>query len=216
MSWQEPPPDTHNGVLRYYTVSVFEEATRTNTLLNTSGSITHFTVPSLHPYYLYRVRVAAATVGLGPYSSPITFLMPETGEGNRSKLKWVFIKKFLLLICSLYHSFILSKAPTDSPQNLAGRPLSSRSIYIQWTSPPVEYQNGQIDYYTISCVEIDSARTLYTYTSSVTNITVSNLHPYYTYDCNVSAVTVSPGPFSTIISIATLEDSKYLIFICFL
>ena len=79
VSWQAPPTNTQNGVLRYYIVKVLEVATGTVTLLNTSDNSVQYTVQTLHPYYVYDVRVAAGTIGLGPYSSADIIRMPEAG-----------------------------------------------------------------------------------------------------------------------------------------
>ena len=44
---------------------------------DTSDSTDHWTVTALHPYYTYRVQVAAVTVGLGPFTEPVAVQMPE-------------------------------------------------------------------------------------------------------------------------------------------
>ena len=80
ISWQAPPPDSQNGEIRYYTIKMLEEETDTQTWLSTSNSSTNITVESLHPYYSYRVSVAAFSVGLGPYSLQTSVQMPEAGE----------------------------------------------------------------------------------------------------------------------------------------
>jgi len=41
---------------------------------------TSVTIPSLHPFYNYKCKVAAVTIGEGPYSVELTITMPE--EGN--------------------------------------------------------------------------------------------------------------------------------------
>ena len=67
-----------NGEITFYAINVVEVATGTLTLWNTSD---HFlTVEPLHPYYEYQVSVAAATVGLGPYSPERIVRMPEAGQ----------------------------------------------------------------------------------------------------------------------------------------
>ena len=78
ISWQAPPLDMRNGEITFYAINVVEVATGTLTLWNTSD---HFlTVEPLHPYYEYQVSVAAATVGLGPYSPERIVRMPEAGQ----------------------------------------------------------------------------------------------------------------------------------------
>ena len=72
--------ETQNGEIRYYVVKVIEEVTMAETLLNTSDDSTVFFLDELHPYYHYIVTVAAASVGIGPFSSQSTVHMPATGQ----------------------------------------------------------------------------------------------------------------------------------------
>ncbi len=66
LSWVDPPPEHHNGVIRNYSIIVRE--------LNTDNSIqlvsqtTDQSFDSLHPNYNYSIQVAAVTVIAGPYS----------------------------------------------------------------------------------------------------------------------------------------------------
>ena len=66
LSWIDPPPEHHNGVIRNYSIIVRE--------LNTGHSIqlvshtTHQSFDSLHPNYNYSIQIAAVTVVAGPYS----------------------------------------------------------------------------------------------------------------------------------------------------
>ena len=75
VSWQAPPKEMQNGMIRYYTIQTLEVATGALTYWN--ASLLNFTVESLHPYYEYQVSVAAATVGLGPFSPEMIVIMPE-------------------------------------------------------------------------------------------------------------------------------------------
>ena len=85
--------------------------------------------------------------------------------------------------------------------------MSSMAINIHWDPPPLEHHNGEIDNYTILCNETNTGWTWQTHVPApVTSINITHLHPYYTYHCSVSAVTVGHGPFTTTISITTLED----------
>lgn len=68
-SWEPPLPDTQNGVIDSYTVTVFEDTT--NLVLQTHQNVTStsITLTGLHPAYSYTLSVAAYTVELGPVSS---------------------------------------------------------------------------------------------------------------------------------------------------
>ena len=94
---------------------------------------------------------------------------------------------------------------------MRGRALTSTSILVQWDPPLVEHQNGEIESYIIICIEQNTGRTLRLDTTPITNVTISELHPFYSYVCNVSAVTVDSGPFSDTINVTTLEDGTYII-----
>ena len=95
-----------------------------------------------------------------------------------------------------------------------GEAISSTSIQLEWEPPPHEHHNGEIDYYTVLCLEIETGVTQSRYTTPSTEITISGLHPFYTYSCNISAVTVGPGPSSEI-SITTLEDGTItIVYLC--
>ena len=46
---------------------------------------------SLHPSYTYRCRIAAYTVGLGPYSPPIDIVTDEEGNENSTQANFSVI-----------------------------------------------------------------------------------------------------------------------------
>ena len=85
VSWLPPTTEEQNGVIRSYSVSVQNIATANLTLW--TSSLLNITIESLHPYYEYKIAVAAKTVALGPYSSFETVTMPESG---------IFITKYLI------------------------------------------------------------------------------------------------------------------------
>ena len=71
----------------------------------------------------------------------------------------------------------------------------------------MEYQNGVVDYYLITVVEVETGVET-NYTSLSTTYYVSSLHPAYTYLCTVAAYTVGLGPFSSYIVVATAEHRE--------
>ena len=75
ISWQPPLEDQRNGVIRHYHISLLESSTGRQWSLITVS--TDHLLDFLHPYYLYSVRVAAYTVGLGPYSQALEFTTAE-------------------------------------------------------------------------------------------------------------------------------------------
>lgn len=97
--------------------------------------------------------------------------------------------------------------PSSPPEEVRGSAQSSTSINIQWDPPLPEHQNGEIDSYIVLCT--GTGGTMSRHTTSNTQITIDDLHPYYTYSCNVSAVTVAMGPFTHTIDVKTLEDGTF-------
>lgn len=80
MSWEPPPPDLQNGIIRKYTVKVANCRTGNVFLLNTTKPETQ--VGMLHPYYhycLYSFAVSAVTVEPGPFSDNVTVRDAPTG-----------------------------------------------------------------------------------------------------------------------------------------
>ena len=79
VQWLAPNPHNQNGVIREYKIEVVESK---------SGNVTYFivqsilqiTVNNLHPYYVYHIRVAAVTVGIGPYSIEVSTQLLEAGQ----------------------------------------------------------------------------------------------------------------------------------------
>ena len=66
MSWDIPPVESHNGILREYAViiqTVLTQEEQTYTTMNK-----YFNATGLVPYTTYRVKVAAVTVEAGPFT----------------------------------------------------------------------------------------------------------------------------------------------------
>ena len=108
ISWQAPPPDTQNGEIRFYIIGVLEVDTGTQSSYNTSNNSNNFTLQSLHPYYLYHISVAAATVGLGPYSPVETIRMQETGLFSvmRGEFYWTMCMDIVVVVAALSGKFV--------------------------------------------------------------------------------------------------------------
>ena len=89
--------------------------------------------------------------------------------------------------------------------------VDSRSISLRWEPPPPENQNGDIQYYIISVMVIESGEQ-FRVLSNTANQTIDDLHPFYTYSILISAVTTDSGPSSPPLIIKTLEDSKLMLY----
>lgn len=79
LSWNPPLFEDTNGLIQYYAILVTEVDTNTS-LPPMNSFTTQITLSSLHPYYVYKCKVAAYTTGIGPYTSPITVQLNQEGE----------------------------------------------------------------------------------------------------------------------------------------
>ena len=102
---------------------------------------------------------------------------------------------------------LLIIAPSASVLNLSAQAVDSKTIFISWIPPLFIHQNGMIRSYTVFVTETNTG-IVYNYSSSTTNVTVSQLHPYFTYSCAVSPVTVKPGPLSSPAYVTTYQDGR--------
>ena len=86
LEWSPPPPDTHNGVIRSYTILLLEQDTGLTTRYEATN--TSLSIASLHPFYVYQCQVQAFTVRHGPLSEPVFITTWE--EGKSSTLYFYF------------------------------------------------------------------------------------------------------------------------------
>ncbi len=80
ISWNPPPFEQQNGLIRYYLVYLTD--INGNTLeLQTNDNSTDFTIENVVPVHNnYTVSLAAFTIGVGPSSSALTISLPESGK----------------------------------------------------------------------------------------------------------------------------------------
>ena len=114
------------------------------------------------------------------------------------------------IIISYVSNYIIfaTIAPSGSPLSLTSQKTST-SLTLSWDPPANESQNGVIRQYIIKILEDDTSATT-EYNSSVSIITITDLHPYYTYKCSVAAETVDIGPYTAVLTVQLDEDSKGL------
>lgn len=97
LTWNAPPFEETNGIIRYYMIRVSELETGTSFFVTSNE--TEVTIPELHPYYTYECNVAAYTIDLGPYSTSITIQLLEEGE----TLHFYTINLAFFVLLSKYH-----------------------------------------------------------------------------------------------------------------
>ena len=59
---------------------IVTEVDTSTTFTPRTSIVNQITYNNLHPYYIYECIVAAYTVGLGPYTSPITIQLDQEGK----------------------------------------------------------------------------------------------------------------------------------------
>ena len=77
--WEPPPLDTHNGIIRRYTIDIFISETRENIFKLRTDNLTSMVLTDLHPYYTYTFQIAAVTIAAGPQSVAVTARTSESG-----------------------------------------------------------------------------------------------------------------------------------------
>ena len=76
LQWVAPAVQYHNGIIREYWINVTNSIIETMEVIETG---TTAIITSLIPSFTYHFSVAAYTVGVGPYNSPVVITMPESG-----------------------------------------------------------------------------------------------------------------------------------------
>lgn len=75
LSWTPLSAEHVNGIILFYLVDVTEVITNTSWTFHAVRDVIN--IGPLHPYYTYRCRVAAFTIGVGPYTP---FFYVNSGE----------------------------------------------------------------------------------------------------------------------------------------
>lgn len=187
ISWSPPNLNATNGVIRHYKVSIIDIATGSGQTLTTADS--HLTIPMLIPFTAYSVRVAAFTIGTGPYSRPINITTAEDSKLN--------ITLTILLL--------LFPVPSDPPKNFDTTTNGSNSLILKWSPPNTP--NGIIRYYQITVLDQTNS-TVFHFNTTELELTVNNLLSFTKYTCYVSAFTIAAGP-AAVLTIMTQESGNY-------
>ncbi len=105
-------------------------------------------------------------------------------------------------------------APSGPPKSLSVSVQSAQSIELNWQPPSPSDQNGVITGYIIVVTPLITGISQRLITAVTTTLLVPNLAPYTNYICIVAAMTaIGRGPFTTVITVQTLEAGKLVIFI---
>ena len=108
---------------------------------------------------------------------------------------------------SLY-PFSFAIAPVHPPASIRVVNVTSTSIGLSWIPPRKLFANGVIRHYIIQINETNTGKNYSVQTSSQPVRIFGDLHPYYTYRLSIQAMTVATGPWSSPITVTTLQDGK--------
>ena len=75
VQWNPPLPHDHNGLIRYYTITLIEITT--NTYLTSNSTDLFIQFENLHPHYDYSFSISAVTIGLGPSNNGMFILLED-------------------------------------------------------------------------------------------------------------------------------------------
>ena len=80
LSWNPPPIEHHNGIIREYVVNATEENTGREFYIMTRSPAVEFQLWFLHPHYNYTLAVAAITTSVGPFSYSVEVVTSTARE----------------------------------------------------------------------------------------------------------------------------------------
>lgn len=80
VSWEPPHIHLQNGIISSYTITALELRTNVTRSFVLSHLYSSYIISGLHPYYDYRISVAAYTVALGPSSVTLVITLQDCKE----------------------------------------------------------------------------------------------------------------------------------------
>lgn len=188
VSWMPPLKNQQNGIIQYYVLRLVEGNQYKRKEVN--GSNMGYTIVNeLHPFYTYKVSVAAFTIAMGPFSNYTEVTLPQDGK--------LYIFLVYIMFCFSLHIILV---PSSGPENVWGTSLSPYNIELHWDPPSTETQNGDIVFYHINITHISSRKVQVVEVPGNSSFySRDDFHPYYTYICTVHAVTIGAGPGTSVI-----------------
>jgi len=89
INWNPPLLEDQNGVIVSYTLIVTRMDSGDERYLRTDN--TSIVVVDLHPFSMYQIIIAAETIGLGNFSNPVFFQMPEASKLPEVLSAWTYL-----------------------------------------------------------------------------------------------------------------------------
>uniref|UniRef100_A0A8D1MH57 Immunoglobulin superfamily DCC subclass member 4 n=1 Tax=Sus scrofa TaxID=9823 RepID=A0A8D1MH57_PIG len=222
VAWLPLPPSLSNGQVVKYKIEY--SLGKEDQIFSTEvpGNETQFTLNSLQPNKVYRVRISAGTgAGFGAPSQWMQHRTPSTHNqshvpGRLYEVKLVAFNKHEDGYAAVWKGKT-EKAPTPDLPIQRGPPLppahvhaesnSSTSIWLRWKKP--DFTTVKIVNYTVrfSPWGLRNASLVTYYTSSGEDILIGGLKPFTKYEFAVQSHGVDmDGPFGSVVERSTLPD----------
>ncbi|XP_019848636.1 PREDICTED: phosphatidylinositol phosphatase PTPRQ-like [Amphimedon queenslandica] len=157
VSWDPPHLHLQNGIIKSYTIILLELRTNTSQLLSQNSLYTTVIIGGLHPYYDYRISVAAYTVGVGPTSITTIRTLQDVPSVSPQSLRVNILSSTTVKIVWL--------PPQPTQQNGL---ISHYTVvlYAKETKETLQYNTTQ------SSIELSSLHPFYNYTCHVATVTI--------------------------------------------
>ena len=117
-----------------------------------------------------------------------------------------------MLLVSIYLKccIVLSLAAGTPPQNFTVEVLASTTVFLRWSPPTPDQQNGVIRNYHIRQYETSTGiLTNYMQGGNYTELVIGSLRAGNQYQFTIAADTVELGPFSGQVTVTTLESGQF-------
>ena len=205
--WEEVAPVDQNGIITMYEVlyvplETFGEVIQ-DQMIDIPVTNMSVLLMDLEEYVDYFISIRAYTsVGEGPYSQGMII---RTQENSKIMIYSQTEQKRIRI-------FIMYTVPDGSPDNVTGMANSSTTIIVTWDSIPPIDQNGIITMYEVLYQPLETfGGAIGPMTRNVSgtemSVVLMDLQEFVSYNITVRAYTsVGEGPYSTEISVATLQD----------
>ncbi|XP_055679736.1 cell adhesion molecule Dscam2 isoform X1 [Lutzomyia longipalpis] len=171
VSWEAPEVDHRNGNLLGYYVG-YQMASMRTEVNPTQGY--NFKTVEVRSHF----GGETSLVALNKFTQYHIIVQAYTSQGSGPQSEEILVNT-------------LEDVPTSPPESPKCDVLSSTSIYITWSPPSVDGQNGKIKGYKVSYISVEDLyeRDPHTVKSSNQYLTVDNLHKFTNYTVWVLAYT---------------------------
>ena len=137
------------------------------------------------------------------------FTIVHVGEICPKSIACTHIIIYTWLYTYVYSFLFLVAVPSGSPQDIQVEAQDSRSLLLSWSPPPAGERNGDIVGYKINLTEEETGHTSH-YLTTQPFLSLDSLHPFYSYSYTLTALTVlGPGPYSTPASIQMPAEREF-------